>query len=369
MLFGLSSISLPPFSQESAQKNTSSVTDAVHKAAMTIFKILAAPVVISFYLLACPVQMITSGVIALFSSDKTLKKTLLFGLTFFSRPLASAVGTLTGIEPKGGAPYTPRSEVSKGLHVSRLPFKKDVKKIAEELKQEGRGISKTAFIQKIEVSHNIPDEYKKKIKEALQTQTPDNIEGLVIDVTEHEETTYVLGLGRPATQKDWNEQGILYLNFPAEDMKALDVDLNLALAEVAQLARASKAGALIHCAKGIGRSLTIGLGAHALYGEVNDIQLAPSVDTAISTIKERRAYGLNRDQELVVYTSKVLSLLSYLEARQEKQVLPDAIEAIKKALKRKKNLRGFAIRLMGDSPDPIMLKQALIELQAAKDRA
>jgi hypothetical protein len=365
MLFGLSSISLPSAPQDSAQNNTPTIIDTVHKAAMAIFKILAAPVVISFYLLACPVQLIVSTVIGGLSSGKTAGKTYFFGLTFFSRSLASAVGLLTGIEPKGGAPYTPRSEVSKGLHVSRLPFQKDVEEISVELKKEKGTIKKADFINKITASKNISEDYKTKIKEALQSQQLEEIQGLVLDVTEHAETTYVLGLGRPATQEDWNKQGILYLNFPAEDMKALDVKLNLALAEVAQLARESKVGALIHCAKGIGRSLTIGLTTHALYGEGKDIQLAPSVDTAIKTIKQRRAYGLTPSQELVVYTSKVLRLLSYLEG-EAKDVTAETIQSTRTALKNKQNLKDLANEMIGTSIDHRILKEALQQLQAAK---
>lgn len=87
----------------------------VHNVVIKVFRIITKPIVITGYLLLQLAQPIVSAVIGALSRDKSIKKTSIFGATFFLRNLASEVG----FNKNGGAPYTSRSKVSEGLHVGR----------------------------------------------------------------------------------------------------------------------------------------------------------------------------------------------------------------------------------------------------------
>ncbi len=311
------------------KEGSDSVVDRTNSAASSILRFITWPLKVPLLFVAIPLQALASGIYGLATGAKaeltpediekakasssnprlmkmltTAKKCALFGATFFFRPLASSLAVFGEI--KGGKSYDWRNDIEQQLTVSSLPFKSEVKELSAKLREGNNELTKDDLIVKIG-QLNLPESVKKKLIEQLNDQ-PGPFKGLVLDVTEREELTPIFTKGRPAEKKDWKKEGILYINMPSEDMKALDIEKNLALAKFANVFREKNVNVLVHCAKGIGRSVGVALTMMATTKE------RPDVTTCIARFKEKRAYGLNGEQELAVYASKLLDELTILKS-------------------------------------------------------
>lgn len=315
--------------------SSETVTERTNSVASSIFRFITWPLKVPLLFVAIPLQALGSGIYGLVAGAKaeltaediekakasssnprlkkmltTAKKCALFGATFFFRLLASSLAFFGEI--KGGKSYDWRNDIEPQLTVSSLPFKSEVKELSAKLKKGDKKFDKAALLNQIETL-NIPEDVKQKIIDQVNAQNGPFM-GLVVDVTEREELTPIMTKGRPAEKEDWEKENILYINMPSEDMKALDIEKNLALAKFANLFRDNQVNVLVHCAKGIGRSVGVALTMMATTNERAD------VTTCIARFKEKRAYGLNDNQELAVYASKLLDELTQLKYSYQREV-------------------------------------------------